>query len=123
MNSFLIVEANILLRRLYEMIIKVNHDNPRVDHAANGRDALTMVRNHNYSVIISDIEMPAMDGIEFHQTLKAEFPPSARKVVFISSPLDECERSYLSDEGCPHLNKPFHIKDVLSNINSVLEKD
>ncbi len=123
MNSFLIVDENRRLRGLYETIIKINHDNPRIDHAVNGRDALTMVLNHNYSVIISDIEMPGMDGIEFHQALKAEFPPSARKVVFITSPLDGFELSYLSDEGCPHLTKPFYMKDVISNINSVLEKE
>ena len=66
MRSFLIVDENKRLRRLYETIIKLNHDNPRVDHAVSGRDALTMVRDHNYSVIISDIEMLGMDGMEFH---------------------------------------------------------
>ena len=123
MKSFLIVEENKRLRRLYETIIKINQDNPRIDHAVNGRDALTMVRDHNYSVIISDIEMPGMDGMEFHQTLKAKFPPSAKKVMFITSPLDGFERSYMSDEGCPHLIKPFLTKDILSNINSILEKE
>lgn len=119
MNSFLIVDEDKDLRKLYEMIIKVKQVNPRIDHAENVRDALIMVENHNYSVIISDIETLAIDDIEFYQAMKAKFPPLFQKTVFI----DEFESSYLGGEGCQHLSKPFHTKDLWSSINSVLKEE
>ncbi len=92
-------------------------------HAENGDDALTMVKDHNYSVIISDVGMPGMDGIEFHQTLKVKRPATAQTIVFVSGSLEESELSYLKKEGCPYLAKPFANEDLINLVKSIIQSN
>lgn len=123
MRRFLIVEDDEVLRDLHGFFINTRYKGVEIDHASNGKEALAKTLVYNYSVILSDIDMPVMDGITFHKILKGDSPLMAKKVVFISGGLDRHYLSYLKEEGCPFLDKPFARKDFYRLIDSVLDME
>jgi DNA-binding NtrC family response regulator len=53
-----------------------------VDVAANGADGLRLAREHQYDLILTDLKMPDMDGMEFLLTMKGMRPEA--KVIMIT---------------------------------------
>jgi CheY-like chemotaxis protein len=56
-----------------------------VDTAANGREAVELLARHGYDVVVSDIQMPAMDGVELYRHIQRWWPHLARRVVFMTA--------------------------------------
>lgn len=93
MRKILIVEDEPVLRDVYQTIIS---SQPYICHvAANGEEALEKCKDQTYDLILLDIMMPVMDGIEFleHYT-QLEGPKS--KVIILSnlSAGKEIDRAY-----------------------------
>jgi len=62
MAKLLIVEDEQHQRELYAM--ELQDDGYEVDQAGNGKEAVEMVKSNKYDLVIMDIRMPEMDGIE-----------------------------------------------------------
>jgi CheY-like chemotaxis protein len=62
MSRLLIVEDEKHQRELYAM--ELEDEGYEIDQAANGKEAVEMVKAHKYDLVIMDIRMPEMDGIE-----------------------------------------------------------
>ena len=62
MNRLLIVEDEQHQRELYT--VELQEEGYEVDQASNGQEAVEMVKNNKYDLVIMDIRMPEMDGIE-----------------------------------------------------------
>jgi CheY-like chemotaxis protein len=60
-----------------------------VDDAANGRQVLDRVRRRSYDVILIDLQMPVMDGLETARRLAADLPAAHRpRLIMITADLD-----------------------------------
>jgi len=120
LKSFLVVDDDSVLTALYESLIKRRYGDVLVSQAFNGREALDKALALDYSVILSDIDMPVMNGIDFHKSLKKESPCSARRTGFVSSRFGD---SYIKEEGLSFLLKPFEQDDFYSLIDSIFESE
>ncbi len=78
----LVVDDSFVMRTLIKDIISSDPDLQVVGEAANGSDALEKVRLLSPDVLLLDIEMPGMDGIECMKRLKLISPC---KIVVVSS--------------------------------------
>ena len=124
MRSFLIVDDSKIQIELQEALLRHKYPNAFVTSALNGMEALEMINRMEYTVILSDIAMPVMDGIEFHKRLKGETPFMARRVAFISSAIDDpATTSYLLDEWLPGLAKPFDNREYLDFVETILSSE
>ena len=81
-NKILVVDDSFVMRTLIKDIISSDPDLQVVGEAANGADALEKVRLLSPDVLLLDIEMPGMDGIECMKRLKLISPC---KIVIVSS--------------------------------------
>ncbi len=63
MKRALAIDDSATMRNLVKMALEP--EGFSVDTAENGRDALEKVKNNRYDIIISDINMPEMNGLEF----------------------------------------------------------
>lgn len=81
-KKVLIVDDSFVMRTIIREIISVDNDIDIVGEAGNGLAALEMVKQTRPDVILLDIEMPEMDGIECLKRLRLSSPA---KVVVVSS--------------------------------------
>lgn len=123
MQRFLIVEDNAIERTLYETIINYHFDFTHIDFAVNGLEALGRSNKNDYEVIIVDIEMPGMNGIDFFEQLKKLSPQKAEKVFFASANIEPHKKTFFTNEGCPYINKPFSRNELLHMINNIIKKN
>lgn len=97
-----------------------------VDVAANGAEAVEKVSrslDHPYEVILMDIQMPVMDGIEAAKAIRAMSDPYLAKVPIIAMTAnvfeEDCQR-VLSAGMNGHLGKPIDIDRLFTTLQSVL---
>ena len=68
----LVVDDEESIRELLEIMLR--REDYYVDSAPNGKEAMKKMVKHHYDVIISDIQMPEMDGISLLEELKKKYP-------------------------------------------------
>lgn len=84
-----VVDDQALVRTGFAMILEVETDIDVVFEAADGRDAVELTRRHRPDVLLMDIRMPGMDGIEATRIITAEQPDSPRILMLTTFDLDE----------------------------------
>ena len=92
-----------------------------VDHAGDGEEALSRVRNKTYDVVICDLKMPRVDGMTLYRAIAAATPALARRVIFVTGDVagTDAER-FLEESGCRWLAKPFRLADLLRTVRDTL---
>lgn len=85
----------------------------RALRARNGRMALAMARREQPSLVLTDCDMPEMNGVEFVRRLRASPTTRGIPVVIMSS-----ARPALEGEAIPFLEKPFDLDDILEKVAS-----
>jgi CheY-like chemotaxis protein len=92
-----------------------------VDRAGDGEEALARVAARTYELVVCDLKMPRVDGMQFYRTIAAARPELARRVIFVTGDVvgAEAER-FLEETGCRWLAKPFRLADLLRAAREVL---
>ena len=79
-----------------------------VDHAASAEAALKVVRNHNYSLILTDLNMPGIGGKGLYEIIVREMPTMAQRIGFVTGDtMSPPARRFLDSAGRPYLEKPI----------------
>jgi CheY-like chemotaxis protein len=92
--KILIVDDDPMCRELVQEICSV-HDIP-VIAARHGKEALSILEKQHVGLIISDVNMPEMDGLTFHTNLLMNDHLTSVPFVFITGSMDEAVSTYLS---------------------------
>src|SRR4030066_2021885 len=79
-----------------------------VDEAQDGRQALAQLGKGGYSVLLTDIRMPEMDGIALLQEVSRKFPDMARIVMTAYAELDTAVAA-MKNGAFDYLLKPFRL--------------
>jgi CheY-like chemotaxis protein len=88
--------------------------------AHHGRDAMDKLRIKSPDVIVSDVIMPVMDGIDFYQQLKNS--AETRKIpVIIMSIKEHLEQNFRAVGVDDFLAKPFEAADLIKKIQRCVE--
>ena len=82
-----------------------------------GTHALPYLENEHFDLLLSDIVMPEMDGIELAQRC-AEISP-ATKVMFITGFAADTLKANREAPQAKVLSKPFHLKDLVLEVERV----
>jgi two-component system sensor histidine kinase and response regulator WspE len=115
-RKVLVVDDSITVRELERQLLETR--GYKVDIAVDGLDGWNAVRSGNYDLVISDVDMPRMDGIQFVTLVKHD--PSLRSipVIIVSYKDREEDRMRGLDAGAnAYLTKSsFHDKTFLSTV-------
>lgn len=118
--TVLIVDDENMIRDTLKIIL-YGDDFKIAGEAANGEAALELCRQHHPGVVLLDINMPGMDGLEVLRAIKKELP--ATQVVMISAEATmERVKEAISSGAAGFIVKPFNAGRVLDDITAVLEK-
>jgi two-component system cell cycle response regulator CpdR len=90
-----------------------------VETAADGFEAITMLARAEFDLLLADVVMPGMDGVELARRAARDQPQL--KVMFITGFAAVALRGRSGMPGDPKiLSKPFHLKDLVAQIDQLL---
>lgn len=89
--------------------------------AKNGMEALEKMQTHPPDVVLSDIRMPKMSGIEFATQVKQQYPTSV--ILFLSGYADkEYLKSAIALEAFQYIEKPIDLKELQDILTEAVSK-
>ncbi len=89
-----------------------------VDVVGNGRDALDAIYANPPTVLVTDIEMPVMDGQELCEAIQNGLPERTFPIYVVTSVTDLVHRKWTSDiEDLYFIEKPVSIRRLTQEIN------
>ncbi|BDU53820.1 response regulator [Limnohabitans sp. INBF002] len=117
-RSVLVVEDNDAVRDAMCRLLK--HHGMAVDHADSGLTALEKLKDQHYDVMLVDVEMPDMGGIELAETLR-QINQLNLKIIGVSAGAVGDDRQACLNAGMDdHLAKPFKVDHMLDKIRQHL---
>lgn len=86
--------------------------------AANGKEAVELFDNNNPALVILDIEMPLMDGIEASKKIRSI--SSSVPILFLSVRAKEIDRVLGLELGDDYLTKPYSLQELVVRVKNLL---
>ena len=117
MIKVLIADDQELIRQSLQIVLNACEDIEVVATARNGREVLSAVRRTSPDVVLMDIRMPEMDGIQCTQILK-ENDPSLRILVLTTFDDDQFVYQALKHGACGYLLKGVSMEDLANAIRT-----
>jgi signal transduction histidine kinase/DNA-binding NarL/FixJ family response regulator len=115
----LLVEDNKELRTFLSNNLFENY---AVFEAENGIKALEIIENENIDIIVSDIIMPEMNGIELCNILKTNIAYSHIPIILLSAKTDTTTKIEGLKKGAEaYLEKPFSVEQLKAQISSIID--
>lgn len=121
--SALIVDDSSVMRKIVERALRqAGVAFAKVFEAANGVEALDVLREHSVELILSDINMPNMDGLEFLRQMRAQHLAVDVPVVMITteSSQEQVQEAIIAG-ACGYIRKPFTAEQVKDRILPLLD--
>lgn len=118
-KRLLFVDDEPLMRDLYSTLEGVLGKGHEIYTASSGTEALNLVREKSFDVIVSDLAMPEMDGVEFLSEVVRTYPESAR--IIISGFADRIRIAECLTVGHRYFAKPFNIRTIAALLKRVCQ--
>jgi putative nucleotidyltransferase with HDIG domain len=113
----LIVEDDINVRTFCQRLLRVSYE---VDCADHGGAALAMLRATRYDLVITDMQMPVMGGIELLQHIRQQFPETDTVILTAFATVDTA-RDALKLGALDYLSKPVEADNLERTVRTCLE--
>ena len=109
----LVVDDSITVRRVTQRLLA--REGYRVALAADGIQALAKLAEERPAVVLSDIEMPRMDGFDLARNIRGDVRLAKLPIIMITSRIAEKHREHARELGVDHyLGKPYSEEELLS---------
>ncbi|MFK5957359.1 MAG: sigma-54 dependent transcriptional regulator [Lutibacter sp.] len=121
MSKILLIEDEAAIRRVLKKIISEENDNYEVEEAEDGLVGLEMITKNDYDLILCDIKMPKMDGMEVLEKvkkIKSEIP-----IVMISGHGDlDIAVNAMRLGAFDYISKPPDLNRLLNTVRNALDR-
>jgi len=109
-------EAKSDLRRILRRKLKCD-----IQEAGNGREALEILKKQSFDIILLDVKMPGISGVDVLKSVKKTHPQTD---ILIISAYDspQIASQVFKDGAADYVIKPFRAEVMRSKINALLEK-
>lgn len=118
----LLVEDHTIVREGLRLLLSREPDITVVAEAANGRQAVTAVGKHRPDIVIMDISMPDMDGLEATRIIRAEHP-AVQVLILTMHESDEFFFRALEAGAAGYIVKKAAMDDLVSGVRDVARGD
>lgn len=119
MKKVLIIEDEQKISRFLQLELK--HEGYVAESAADGREGYKMAQDGNYDIIILDLMLPSLSGIEICRRLRAE--GVGTPIIMLTAKDDVSDKVTGLDVGADdYMTKPFAIEELLARMRVALKK-
>lgn len=121
MSKILIIEDEAAIRRVLGKILSEENDAYKVDEAEDGAQGLEKIKNEDYDLVLCDIKMPKMDGVEVLEAVKKIKPEIP--FVMISGHGDlETAINTMRLGAFDYISKPPDLNRLLNTVRNALDR-
>lgn len=118
-SSVLVVEDNAEILQLIHRLLNRDY---HVLTATNGKEAMLILEHEKIDIIVSDIMMPEMDGVELCRSLKNNIEYSHIPIILLTAKTDEKDRADAYESGADaFISKPFNLNVLHARIKNLLK--
>lgn len=122
-NILLIDDEKLIVMTLKRLLTKEGY---KVSTALSGAIALKRIEESDFDLIISDIKMPEMDGVETVKRIREYLAQRGKEPVpeiFITAyAKEEIYQSALALKAAGYIEKPFDVKALLQSVKKIIEE-
>ncbi|MGD0281743.1 MAG: response regulator [Dissulfurispiraceae bacterium] len=119
--KLLIVDDDKTTRKLLGLYLKSK--GYEVVPAENGLDALEKIGTENINLVVTDMNMPYMDGIELTKTLRSDINFRNIPIIMVTTEADDDEKKKAFDAGVDdYLIKPTNADAISESIKRIVKK-
>lgn len=118
-SKILIIEDEVKIARFLELELKYEGYNVDISH--DGRDGLNMAINNEYDVIVLDVMLPSLNGMEVLRRIRSV---SDVNIIMLTAKSDVTDKVMGLDIGADdYMTKPFAIEELLARIRVMLKRN
>ncbi len=113
----LLAEDNVINQKLaLRLLERMGY---RADVAANGLETLDALRRQTYDVVLMDVQMPEMDGLEATRAIRREWPPQRHpRIIAMTANAMKEDRERCLDAGMDdYVSKPIRVEELINALN------
>lgn len=105
---------------MQEILVKEGFD---VKTAKDGNDALDKISKESYGLILSDLNMPGLDGKGLYGQIKSQYPDLVNRIGFITGDtMSEDAQLFLKNSKRPTMEKPINPRELRNLVYDMLEE-
>ena len=91
-----------------------------VDTANNGTEGLSKLGTTYYDAIISDVDMPSLDGISFYKEAQKNEPNIRERFIFLTATADDTKQTFIKENDLHYLKKPIGLNVLQKAVHDIL---
>jgi two-component system phosphate regulon response regulator PhoB len=96
----------------------------RVKTVTSGEDALEMIKENDYDLIILDLMLPGVDGFDICKIIKADKQKASIPIVMVTAKSEEADKVAGLEIGADHyVTKPFSPRELLAIVKATLRRN
>lgn len=120
--NLLIVDDSLPMRALIKKIVKASgFDVGEYYQAGNGKEALKILNENWIDLVLTDYNMPEMDGLELLEAMQASETLRDLPVIIVSTEGSEERIQEFMEKGASgYIKKPFEPEEIKQNLNQVM---
>lgn len=120
MSKILVIEDEASIRRVLKKIISEENEAYNVEEAEDGLEGLEMIKNNDYDLVLCDIKMPKMDGVEVLEKAKKIKPEIPIVMISGHGDLDTAVNT-MRLGAFDYISKPPDLNRLLNTVRNALE--
>jgi two-component system nitrogen regulation response regulator NtrX len=121
MSKILVIEDEASIRRVLKKIISEENDSYHVEEAEDGLLGIEMIKNNDYDLVLCDIKMPKMDGVEVLEKVKKIKPEIPIVMISGHGDLDTAVNT-MRLGAFDYISKPPDLNRLLNTVRNALDK-
>lgn len=119
-RNILVVDDSAMMRQLIALAMQKTLCDVLVSEAANGREALERIRTQRFDLVLTDMQMPEMDGRQLIEAVR-QLPGSKLPIIVITTKGEERDRaSGLASGADGYLTKPVNPRELRETVSRFL---
>jgi CheY-like chemotaxis protein len=120
-HRILILDDEEAVRRVLEKALE--HLGYELESVSTGPEALALLSSTNYDLVLCDIQLPGLSGLDFFRELESHHPEMTDRVIFMTGDLVRPDlQSFLKKIDANVLRKPFDLSGLYQMVQSILKR-